>query len=289
MRFSICLRAASAGLSSTTRWTNTPGRCTSSGAIAPASTTRSASTIVSRPDMAAAGLKFRAAAWNTQLPWRSATAALTSATSATIDSSSTISRPWKVRTSLRGDASATLPWPSYFQGRPPSATSVPWGVSSTSTSPARYCRPNSLFSPTYDAITRRIRLASSSSPRPAPSTPQLLEMTVRSVAPWSRSASMRNHGMPASPKPPTAMLLPSGMSATASVVDATTLSSASGFIVALIGQPRRPPRGPGRRRCTSSRGRSARRAAAARAPSWRGSARRSPRPDGRARCRTRWG
>ncbi len=65
----------------------------------------------------------------------------------------------------------TLPASSYFQGSPPSATwvpapvtvknaaipdpparirsaSVPCGVSSTSSSPERYCRANSLFSPT---------------------------------------------------------------------------------------------------------------------------------------------
>ena len=64
--------------------------------------------------MAAAGLKFRAAAWKTQFPARSATAARTSATSVTIDSSSTISLPWKVRTSFGGEASATLPGASFF-------------------------------------------------------------------------------------------------------------------------------------------------------------------------------
>ena len=47
-------------------------------------------------------------------------------------------------------------------------------------------------------------------PSPAPSTPQLLDTTVRSSAPCSSSASMRNHGMPARPKPPTARLAPDG-------------------------------------------------------------------------------
>ena len=70
---------------------------------------RSASTIVSRPAMAAAGLKLRAEAWNTQLPARSATAARTSATSVTMDSSSTMSLPWNVRTSFGCDANATVP------------------------------------------------------------------------------------------------------------------------------------------------------------------------------------
>ena len=39
------------------------------------------------------------------------------------------------------------------------SASVPCGVSSTSSSPDRYCRSNSLFSPTYDDTIRRIRLA----------------------------------------------------------------------------------------------------------------------------------
>jgi hypothetical protein len=77
----------------------------------------------------------------------------------------------KVRTSFGGDDTTTFPESSYLHGRPPWATwvptpvavknagipvpparirsaSVPCGVSSTSSSPWRYCRANSLFSPT---------------------------------------------------------------------------------------------------------------------------------------------
>src|SRR4029077_6650125 len=125
----------------------------------------------------------------------------------------------------------TLPSASYFQGRPPSATwvpppvavknagmpepparirsaSVPWGVSSTSSSPERYCRANSLFSPTYDEIIRRSRFSISSRPRPHSSTPQLLDTASRSLAPASSSASISTDGTPNRPKPPTANLDP---------------------------------------------------------------------------------
>ena len=105
----MSLWAACSGVSSTTRCTKTPGRWTSSGPSSPISTTFSASTIVSRPDIAAGTLKLRAEAWKTQLPARSTTAARTSATSATMDSSSTMSVPWKLRTSLGSEASATVP------------------------------------------------------------------------------------------------------------------------------------------------------------------------------------
>ena len=96
------------------------------------------------------------------------------------------------------------------------SASVPCGVSSTSSSPERYCRANSLFSPTYDDTIRRIRRSSSSRPRPQSSTPQLFETASRSVAPGSSSASISTEGMPHSPKPPTASEAPSPMSATAS-------------------------------------------------------------------------
>ena len=46
------------------------------------------------------------------------------------------------------------------------SASVPCGVSSTSSSPCRYWRSNSLFSPTYDDTIRRIRLSRSSSQPP---------------------------------------------------------------------------------------------------------------------------
>src|SRR5690606_33095749 len=164
-------------------------------------------------------------------------------------SSSTYSAPSpNVRTSLGGEATATPPEPSYLRGRPPSATwvptpvrvkkaampapparsfsaSVPWGVSSSSSSPERNWRSNSLFSPTYELIIFAIRRAPSSTPRPQSSTPQLLLTTDRSVVPCSSRASISAIGLPHSPKPPTASEAPSGMSATASAALATTLSN----------------------------------------------------------------
>src|SRR5579859_7295365 len=103
------------------------------------------------------------------------------------------------------------------------SASVPCGVSSTSSSLARYCRANSLFSPTYELVIREIRPASSSRPRPQPSTPQLFDTTRSPVAPPASRAAMRVDGMPQRPKPPTARLAPSVMSATASAA-VTTLS-----------------------------------------------------------------
>ena len=88
------------------------------------------------------------------------------------------------------------------------SASVPCGVSSTSSSPERYWRANSLFSPTYDETIRRSRLAISSRPRPQSSTPQLFETASRSSAPCSSSASISTDGIPHSPKPPTASVAP---------------------------------------------------------------------------------
>src|SRR6476661_1612116 len=104
---------------------------------------------------------------------------------------------------------------------------VPCGVSSTSSSPPRYCRANSLFSPTYDATMRRMRPAESRRPRPQSSTPQLFDTTSRSPTPVSSNASMRTEGMPDTPNPPAAMDDPLLMSATASAADHTTLSIGS--------------------------------------------------------------
>ena len=145
--------------------------CTSFGLISPGSTRCSTSAIVTRPHIAASGLKLRAASRKTRLPCRSPFQARTSPKSATMARSSTYSSPSNTCVGLGGLASATLPSPSYFHGMPPSATwvptpvrvknaaipepparirsaSVPCGVSSTSSSPARYCLANSLFSPT---------------------------------------------------------------------------------------------------------------------------------------------
>src|ERR1039458_4827833 len=112
---------------------------------------------------------------------------------------------------------------------------VPWGTNSTSSSPDRNWRSNSLFSPTYDPVVRRIRLAPSSRPRPHPSTPQLLLTVSRSVASLARSASMRAVGMPHSPKPPTANDEPLRMSCTACSAVSTTLSIYTPITLANIG------------------------------------------------------
>src|SRR6478735_42702 len=101
---------------------------------------------------------------------------------------------------------------------------VPCGVRTTSSSPARYCRANSLFSPTYELTVRRILPSRRRIPRPQSSTPQLLLTVSRSLVPWRCRASMSATGIPHSPKPPTARDAPSDMSATASSALATTLS-----------------------------------------------------------------
>jgi hypothetical protein len=76
-----------------------------------------------------------------------------------------------------------------------------------------------LFSPTYDDVILRMRRACRRTPSPQSSTPQLLLTTLRFVVPCVRRASMRAIGLPESPKPPTARLAPSGMSATAAAAD----------------------------------------------------------------------
>jgi hypothetical protein len=84
-----------------------------------------------------------------------------------------------------------------------------------------------LFSPTYEEVILRMRLAFKRIPSPQSSTPQLLLTMLRSVVPWASSASMRAMGLPESPKPPTASDAPSGISATASAADPTVLSITS--------------------------------------------------------------
>src|SRR5690606_2533554 len=122
---SMGLSAACSGVSSTTRCTTTRGRCPASGSISPGSTSRSTSATVTRPAIAASGLKLRAALWNTRLPCRSPSAARTSAKSVVMLSSSTYSLPPNSRTSLGGEATATVPSGAYRHGSPPSATIVP--------------------------------------------------------------------------------------------------------------------------------------------------------------------
>src|SRR6185312_733771 len=111
------------------------------------------------------------------------------------------------------------------------SASVPCGVSSSSRSPSRNWRSNSLFSPTYDDVILRMRRAASSTPSSQSSTPQLFEMIDRSVVPCASSASMRAMGLPLSPNPPTAIVAPSGMSATASAALATCLSITRDLLV----------------------------------------------------------
>src|SRR5207245_17473 len=61
-------------------------------------------------------------------------------------------------------------------------------------------------------------------------TPGVLKMTVRSRAPWSRSARSRLLGQPCTtPKPPKSSFAPCGTSATAAAALPATLSMASGF------------------------------------------------------------
>src|SRR3984893_5935127 len=79
---------------------------------------------------------------------------------------------------------------------------VPCGLNSSSSSPERYCRSKSLFSPTYDEIIFLICRVSRRSPRPAPSTPALFEITVKSLTLRSRMAAISICGMPQRPNPP---------------------------------------------------------------------------------------
>src|SRR5579862_1078518 len=97
-------------------------------------------------------------------------------------------------------------------------------------------------------MTRAIRWAPSSRPRPQPSTPQLLETTCNVEAPEATSASTRSIGTPHRPKPPTASEAPSPMSATAAAALSTTLLRATARAkVRCRPQPAtvvRPPRNP---------------------------------------------
>src|SRR5271155_2900308 len=100
-------------------------------------------------------------------------------------------------------------------------------MSSTSNSPDRNWRANSLFSPTYELVVREIRFCINRMPRPQSSTPQLFETTRRSETPASTRADINSDGIPQSPNPPTAMLDPSLISATASAGVAITLLTTS--------------------------------------------------------------
>src|SRR4051794_16235115 len=71
----------------------------------------------------------------------------------------------------------------------------------------------------------------SSTPRPQVSTPQLLDTASSRSAPCSSNASISTVGMPYRPNPPTAIVEPLAMSATASAADATTLSTSQDLLV----------------------------------------------------------
>src|ERR1700722_1926977 len=86
---------------------------------------------------------------------------------------------------------------------------VPCGLNSSSSSPARYWRSNSLFSPTYEEIILRIWRLFRSKPSPAPSMPALLETTVKSFTPRSCSAAISRSGTPHRPNPPHISVMPS--------------------------------------------------------------------------------
>ena len=127
----------------------------------------STSAMVTRPAIAASGLKLRAVLLNTRLPCRSPFQARPARSRRRWPPPGRSRQAPKRRTSLAGRRSRRRR-ASYFQGRPPSATWVPTpvaaerrdpraagpeplgegalGVSSTSSSPPRYWRANSLFS-----------------------------------------------------------------------------------------------------------------------------------------------
>ena len=114
------------------------------------------------------------------------------------------------------------------------SASVPCGLNSTSSCPARYCAAKSLFSPTYEASTLRTCPVSSSTPSPLPSTPMLLDTMVRSRTPESRTASIRSTGMPQSPNPPTAISWPSAStSRSASIAPVPTLDPGPATVLTL--------------------------------------------------------
>ena len=98
--------------------------------------------------------------------------------------------------------------------------SVPCGTSSSSTSPARYCRSKRLVRPpdariAKVAITRANCRRSHSSSSRSPS-PMLFAIAVSPVGPARASARIRFEGEPAEMKPPTITLAPSPIPATAS-------------------------------------------------------------------------
>jgi hypothetical protein len=89
------------------------------------------------------------------------------------------------------------------------SASVPCGVNCSSSSPASTWRSNSLFSPTYEAITFLTCRPLRSRPIPKSSTPALLPTIVSPLMPLSTIAWIRFSGIPHSPKPPAAIVMSS--------------------------------------------------------------------------------
>src|ERR1700679_1386941 len=107
------------------------------------------------------------------------------------------------------------------------SASVPCGLNSISNSPARYCRSNSLFSPTYEEIILRIWRGCSSNPSPTPSRPALFDTTRRLPAPDACSPSIRFSGIPQAPNPPHIKVMPS-------LTTPSSADAASGYTLAFI-------------------------------------------------------
>ncbi len=172
----------------------------------PTSTTCSASTIVSRPAMAAAGLKLRARrvehAVAVPVGDRGADQRevgddrllehqLAAVERRAPPSAARRPRPCRRRRSARAARprrpacrrrSGCRRRRSRRRRRAAARPACPAGSARRSSSPARYCRANSLFSPTYERDRRgRSGRARAAGRGPAPSTPQLFDTTVRSL------------------------------------------------------------------------------------------------------------
>ena len=238
-----------------------PGVWTCSGSSSPGSTSSSTSAIVIRPAIAHSGLKLRADSSKTRLPCRSPRAARTSAKSVTMavlqhvlasverrGSPSAARRPRPSRRCVAprqaavGDLGADAGRgverrDARSRRRAAARPGCPAGVSSTSSSPERYCRANSLFSPDVGADGAPDPAGRQQQPEPGAVDAAVVRHRLAGPAlPCSSSASIRPVGMPHRPKPPTASDAPSGMSATASAADAYVLSIPLRF----SSPPRRP-------------------------------------------------
>ena len=227
-RFSIRLSAACSGVSATTRCTKTPGVWTSLGSSSPG--LDQLLDLGDRDPPAHRGQRVEVAR-GVAVDEVAVPVALPGPHQAEVGDDRLLQHvlrgPRRSRTPgspSAGEATITLPSASYRHGRPPSATwvptpvavknagmpdpparirsaSVPCGVSSTSSSPERYCRANSLFSPTYDETIRRSRFSDSSRPSPQSSTPQLFDTASRSVVPGLQQRVDQHRRDAAQPEP----------------------------------------------------------------------------------------